>query len=104
MNIRKPKLDPNALAPDISLSAHSVCPLTAPLQQVTRWGPPGSWVMTGGPSIRNWIMSGTKYPYWQHEIKVVANEALQYPSGWQWVKGLLGHRIYGGAEGLASKA
>lgn len=45
-------------------------------------------------------MSGTTYPYWQHEVKVVAKEALKYPSGWQWVKGLLGHRIYGGEKGF----
>ncbi len=79
------------------LSAIPFRPFTAPVQQVTHWGPslqPGSWVMTGGPGIRNWIMSGAKYPAWNHEVTVIAEGALKYPSGWQWIKGLFGQRIY----------
>lgn len=79
------------------LSAIPFRPFTASVQQVTHWGPPlqpGSWVMTGGPSIRNWVMSGAKYPAWKHEVTVIVDGALEYPSGWQWIKGLIGQRIY----------
>jgi len=85
------------LSQGLLLSAIPFRPFTSTLQQVTHWGPPlqpGSWVMTGGPSIRNWIMSGAKYPYWQHEVTVIVDKALQYPSGWQFIKGYLGQRLF----------
>ena len=35
----------------------------AGMQTVSRWGPSGSWVMTGGSSVRNWVMSGSPGRY-----------------------------------------
>ena len=79
------------------VSAIPLRPFTAPAQQVVHWGTPlkpGSWVMTGGASARNWVMSGASHLPWNVETATVAGNVLKYPSGWQWVKGLLGQRIF----------
>jgi hypothetical protein len=72
-------------------------------QTVTHWGPegmsslrPGDWVMTGGPTIRNWIMAGVPgiYRIGNYITQDVPASALRYPPGWEWIKGLLGQRVY----------
>src|SRR5262249_37809393 len=74
-------------------------PLTAPSQIVTRWGPPVSstspWVQIGALNRLNWLLSGVKYPMSQGTqlpLPIPAGK-LAYPSGWQWIKGLIGQRI-----------
>lgn len=73
------------------------------LQTVTHWGPQGmqglragDWVMTGGNSIRNWIFSGTPlmYSFDNAITQEVSADSLSYPSGWEWIKGLVGQRVY----------
>jgi len=70
---------------------------------VCRYGSPitsGSWVMVGKPDFRNWVFSGLR----QYEIGVrdyiqksqvmeLPREMLRYPSGWEWIKGLIGQRV-----------
>jgi hypothetical protein len=52
--------------------------------------------MTGGNSIRNWIMSGAVEDYALEDAITtqVPVESLSFPNGWEWLKGLLGQRIY----------
>jgi len=66
-------------------------------------GTQSHWVMTGKAGLRNWAFSGMfkrgiqKIPGYglkEGVTKTVSNTALKYPSGWEWVKGLLGQRIY----------
>ena len=73
-------------------------------QIVTHWGPAGTaelrsgdWVMTGGASVRNWIMAGAKTSRggWGSPITTaVPKTSLRYPSGCEWWKGLIGQRVY----------
>ena len=71
------------------------------MQTVTRWGPSGRWVMTGGNSWRNWVMSGAPelgYPMSTAVTTQVPRSSLAWPSGWEAIKGLIGQRvIVGGA-------
>jgi RHS repeat-associated protein len=92
-NVRKPAI-PTILRPS-----------TIP---VTHWGPPGmtglrpgvDWVMTGGPTWRNYILSGVWQPgghfAWpgNYVTMVVPTASLAAPPGWQIIKVILGQRIY----------
>jgi RHS repeat-associated protein len=82
------------------LSATLFRPLTRAKQPITHFGgplQPGSWVMTGGPTARNWLMAGAK-PNWllpgNQTVATALPGSLRWPSGWQWIKGFLGQRIY----------
>lgn len=78
-------------------------PYTAPNQPVTSWAPPGveptiesgRWVMTGGPTLRNWIESGIfrSYPLSNSTSTTLSGTALRWPSGWESIKGLIGQRV-----------
>jgi len=73
---------------------------------VSRWGRPGlqagDWVMKGPVSPQNYIGSGKWFPnpgnevagYSTGETFTVPSSSLDWPSGWDWPKGLLGQRIY----------
>jgi len=88
--------------------AWALRPLTASTQLVTSWAPAGitpvikagTWAMTGGQTIRNWIMSGVflRYPYANSASQTVSGGAsgtVGYPPGvLGWIKGLLGQRIF----------
>jgi len=71
-------------------------------QTVTHWPggaglQAGDWVMTGGNSLRNWVMGGIPelgYALDDAITTEVSSDALSFPEGWEWVKGLLGQRIY----------
>ena len=71
------------------------------MQTVTRWGPSGNWVMTGGSSWRNWLFAGSSelgYPMSTAVTTQVPTSSLAWPTGWEAVKGLIGQRvIVGGA-------
>ena len=80
-------------------------PYTAPQQQVTHWSSPVRprfeegqkyWVMTGGPSVRNYSLAGirNRYPYGSHRVDVVDGSKLTYPEKWEAFKGLMGQRVY----------
>ena len=78
-------------------SAFPLRPFAALKQPITHWGGPlrpGSWVMTGGPTVRNWIMAGAKWNPSKYTTATVPKSSLNWPSGWQWFKGLFGQRIY----------
>jgi RHS repeat-associated protein len=82
------------------LSSTLFRPLTRARQPITHFGgplQPGSWVMTGGPTVRNWLMAGAK-PNWllpgNQTVATALPGTLRWPSGWQWIKGFLGQRIY----------
>lgn len=73
------------------------------MQTVTQWGAAGAteltpgWVMTGGNSLRNWLMAGgpeLPYAVGNSVTTTVETSSLSWPSGWQWVKGFIGQRIY----------
>jgi hypothetical protein len=61
---------------------------------VTRWGGEGMWYMVGGKSTSRWWLSGTRfrYPYSSAVTSQVPVGRLAYPSGWEWIKGLIGQR------------
>jgi len=85
------------LAEGLLLSAVPFRAFTAPIQQITHWGgaiKPGSWVMTGSPTIRNWILSGMSHLPWNVETIEVGGNLLRYPPRFNWEKGFLGQRIY----------
>lgn len=66
------------------------------LRTVTHWGPNSPWVMTGGGSWRNWIMAGGPelgYPMTSAVTSQVPSASLTWPTGWEFVKGLIGQRI-----------
>lgn len=82
-------------------------PFNAAAQTVTHWGTAeriasgvikeGSWVMIGKKTVPNYILSGSieqKYAYGNAVTKTVSGAELSYPGGWEWIKGLLGQRIY----------
>ena len=57
----------------------------------------GMWVMTGGKSIRNWIMAGglQKIGVWKYSITDIVNKSsLRWPSGWGMDKGDFGATSY----------
>jgi len=61
----------------------------------------GSWVQIGGPTVGNWIRSGmaqyVSYQTYKSGVQVlegVPKSSLRWPPGWEWLKGLLGQRIY----------
>jgi hypothetical protein len=70
------------------------------IDEITRKGlPAGSWVMIGGRTFRNWILSGSpqqKYALKNAVTAKIPSRALKWPKwpkGWEWIKGFLGHRI-----------
>ena len=84
-------------------------PFTAVKQLVTHWDTaeqiaemaenglrPGSWVMTSGPTFRNWILSGIfrTYPLESSLTIEVPGSTLRWPGGIDWIQGLWGQRIY----------
>ena len=82
-------------------------PFTRLSQTITHWNTaanvtsgvirPGSWVMTGGKTIRNYVFSGViqrGYKFKNSIPAVVPKSALKWPSGGQWGKGFLGQRIF----------
>ena len=75
------------------------------MQTVTRWGPKGKWVMTGGRSRRNWLLSGIhrRYAFSDAVTTQVPRRSLAWPPGWEKFKGLWGQRVIkGSAIGGAS--
>ena len=74
--------------------------------KITHWGAKGAttirtgeWVMVGPRSIGNWIWSGLGgggRAYTHTVTTKVARSQLAWPSGWEWIKGFLGQRIYVG--------
>jgi hypothetical protein len=79
---------------------------------VGRWGrdglEAGDWVMKGGCNLWNYIFSGKWDPNplnWPaafdsgEEFTVPAN-TLSWPSGWEFLKGIVGQRIYDPGEGV----
>ncbi len=73
-------------------------------QVVSHWGPqgmtglrPGDWVMTGGSSVRNWIMSGAKYGPRSAITTTVPKSALQAvpkTEPFYLIKTAIGQRVY----------
>ncbi|MBK7144402.1 MAG: RHS repeat-associated core domain-containing protein [Xanthomonadales bacterium] len=61
----------------------------------TRWGGEGVWYMVGGRSTSSWWLSGTRFTYTYESAATVevAGTRLVYPSGWEWIKGLIGQRV-----------
>jgi RHS repeat-associated protein len=81
-------------------SLFSATSVTGSLVAVTQYGgddAAGSpWVMVGGNTARNWLMSGSPELGYQMETGVttyVDQEQLSYPDGVEWAKGLIGQRI-----------
>ncbi|HZR27576.1 MAG TPA: hypothetical protein VFA71_02250, partial [Terriglobales bacterium] len=73
---------------------------------VSRWGRPGleagDWVMKGEANYWNYLKSG-KWdpgpwnefaPYNSGQEFTVPSDTLEWPSGWEFIKGILGQRIY----------
>jgi RHS repeat-associated protein len=72
-------------------------PFTTPLQEVTHWDtamrideitrkglPAGSWVMIGGRTFRNWVLSGSpqqKYALKNAVTSKIPSRALKWPNG-----------------------
>jgi len=87
----------------VVFGAVGVRPSIALNQQVTSWAAigstpdlnPGRWVMTGGNSIRNWILTGrfNKYPYVNSITGDVPGVNLAYPPGCEAIKGIFGQRV-----------
>ncbi len=83
------------------LGGYSLRPYTASNQTVTSWAPKGvtpnlqsgRWVMTGNATPRNWIQTGTGYPYGNSVTQTIPGSQLRYPSGWESIKGHLGQRV-----------
>jgi hypothetical protein len=81
-------------------------------QTVTQWGAAGAteltdgWVMTGGASLRNWIMAGgpqLPYAIGDSITGQVATGSLSWPSGVLGaIKGSIGQRILTGAAAAAA--
>ncbi|MCI0556004.1 MAG: hypothetical protein L0287_34100, partial [Anaerolineae bacterium] len=82
-------------------------PTTGAMQTVVHWDTAmnnapntlrtGQWVMTGGKTWRNYLMSGSPergYVYADAITKTVSGSMLRWPAGGQAIKGLLGQRIY----------
>ena len=66
------------------------------MQTVTRWGPAGKWVMTGGGSWRNWLFAGGPelgYSMSTAVTREVSASSLAWPAGWEAMKGLIGQRV-----------
>ncbi len=66
---------------------------------VPQWGNAASpWVMVGGNTFRNWLLSGVLeygagYEMGTGVTLYVLRGQVSYPSGWEWIKGLWGQRI-----------
>lgn len=71
------------------------------LQTVTHWGPPGIWVMKGGKTVANWVLSGisNRYPFRGGVSFQVPVSALGRPLGRNAINSLLGHRVLTGVAG-----
>jgi hypothetical protein len=76
------------------------------LVAVTHWGglataglealPAGTFVMVGSASVWNYLMTGLlqrMYPFSQSITTYVLSAELEYPSGFDWIKGLFGQRV-----------
>ncbi len=70
-------------------------PGNAPIQDITHYGPPSPWVQVGQSGYYTWVMSGSagRFPLNSGVTTTVPGSALQYPSGWEGIKGLIGQRI-----------
>ncbi|MFB3883455.1 MAG: RHS repeat domain-containing protein [Armatimonadota bacterium] len=71
--------------------------------RVTRWGPPGRWVMRGGPNRVSYILARIpSHPPFSHATtRFVPGDLLRWPieeAGWFYgrTKGLVGQRIFMG--------
>jgi RHS repeat-associated protein len=71
------------------------------LVAVTQWGGAAAegspWVMLGGNTLRNYLLSGVVqlgYPRAGSATWYVNEAELAFPHGWEWIKGLWGQRIY----------
>jgi len=72
--------------------------------RVTHWSQdgkvppgPGRWIMVGGPSLRNYWLSGVRqkgYKFKSHATGEAPAGALFYPEGWEAIKGLFGQRLW----------
>ena len=72
---------------------------TLPNQQVTHWGPPSPWVQIGGLNRLNYFLSGAaeNYSFNSGVSSTVLGSMLRWPSGWEFIKGIIGQRIYTGS-------
>jgi hypothetical protein len=90
-----------------SAAAFTLRAITRNPQAVVRWFSNHSglrtnaWVMVGEGSVRNWLFSGVASPFTPHfralaqnAVHNVAKADLVWPRGIEWLKGLLGQRIY----------
>ena len=76
-------------------------PSTAANQLVTSWASngivpdlnQGRWAMTGGDTLRNWLLSGLSGTFDNSISGTMPGNSLAYPSGWEAIKGLFGQRI-----------
>ena len=76
------------------------------LTSASRWGraglQQGDWIMKGTNSWVNYILSGKWQPgmgnqfapYGSGQAFLVNAKDLMWPTGWEWIKGFLGQRIY----------
>jgi hypothetical protein len=53
----------------------------------------GDWVMTGGSTLRNWIMAGGKYKLGNSITVPVSKASLKWPEGIEFLKGIIGQRV-----------
>jgi RHS repeat-associated protein len=77
-------------------TAFSATSSSGALVAVTHYGPATPWVMLGGNTFRNWLMSGSPelgYKMASGVTEYVDKAQLAWPSGVEVFKGLLGQRI-----------
>ena len=83
---------------------------------VSRWGRPGlregDWVMRGGTTRMNYLLSGKWDPFPWNEYAAyssgqtfeVSLDLLHWPRGLDWWKGILGQRFYAGPDIILPKS
>jgi RHS repeat-associated protein len=77
-------------------SAFSATSTSGTLVAVTHYGPATPWVMLGGNTFRNWLMSGSPelgYKMASGITEYVDKAQLAWPSGIEFFKGIFGQRI-----------
>jgi hypothetical protein len=50
-----------------------------------------NWLFAGGPEL---AAKNSAYALGRGVTATVPKGALKYPPGWEWIKGLIGQRIY----------
>lgn len=90
-------------ASGVVFGAIALRPSLQPMQQVTSWAPDGEtpdldpdrWVMSGGPTPRNYLFSGGPEfaPFDNSATGTVPSQNLAPPPGWQGFKFLFGQWV-----------